>query len=137
MTEPSLKSIADPSRASRSAAHPRLPALLSALAIIWGTGAALYYARLGLTLSHYDAKAHLVVARRILDSLTPEYSQIGAVWLPLPHILNLLPVQIDALYRTGAAGVAISVLSFGLACFALARIVLRATGSRVGAWNNA
>jgi len=76
-----------------------------------GTVAAAYYAREGLTLSHYDAKAHLVVARRILDSLTPEYSQIGAVWLPLPHILNLLPVQIDAFYRTGAAGVAIWALS--------------------------
>ena len=106
---------------------------LTGASLVIGTIAATYYARAGLTLSHYDAKAHLVVARRILDSLTPEYSQIGAVWLPLPHILNLLPVQIDALYRTGAAGVAISVLSFGLACFALARIVLRATGSRVGA----
>ena len=103
---------------------------LTGASLVIGTIAAAYYAREGLTLSHYDAKAHLVVARRILDSLTPEYSQIGAVWLPLPHILNLLPVQIDAFYRTGAAGVAISVLAFGLACFALARIVLRATGSR-------
>ncbi len=50
------------------------------------------------------------MARRVLDSLTPEYSQIGAVWLPLPHLLNLLPVQIDAFYRTGASAVAISVL---------------------------
>ena len=70
-----------------------------------GTIAALFYARQGLTLTHYDAKAHLVVARRVLDSLTPEYSQIGAVWLPLPHLLNLLPVQIDVMYRTGASGV--------------------------------
>ena len=49
----------------------------------------------GLTLSHYDAKGHLVVARRILDSLTPGWKQIGAVWLPLPHLLNMLPVQVD------------------------------------------
>jgi hypothetical protein len=92
---------------------------------------ALFYARQGLTLSHYDAKAHLVVARRILDSLTPEYSQIGAVWLPLPHLLNLLPVQIDVFYRTGASAVAISVLAFGLACYSIARIVQHVTGSRV------
>ena len=98
-----------------------------------GIAAALFYYQQGLTLSHYDAKAHLVVARRVLDSLTPEYSQIGAVWLPLPHLLNLLPVQIDAFYRTGASGVAISVLSFALACYAIARLVLRVTGSRVAA----
>jgi hypothetical protein len=111
----------------------RFPKLLSALGLLIGAGAALLYYQRGLTLSHYDAKAHLVVARRVLDSLTPEYSQIGAVWLPLPHLLNLLPVQIDWLYRTGLSGVAISVLSFALACYAIARLVLRVTGSRVAA----
>jgi hypothetical protein len=111
----------------------RFPKVLSALGFLIGASAALFYARQGLTLSHYDAKAHLVVARRILDSLTPEYSQIGAVWLPLPHVLNLLPVQIDAFYRTGASAVAFSVLAFALSCYAIARIVLRATSSRAAA----
>lgn len=111
----------------------RFPKLLAALGLVIGTASALFYNHQGLTLSHYDAKAHLVVARRILDSLTPEYSQIGAVWLPLPHLLNLLPVQIDSFYRTGASAVAISVLSFALACYAIAHLVLGVTGSRVGA----
>ncbi|HUP38611.1 MAG TPA: hypothetical protein VM115_00715 [Vicinamibacterales bacterium] len=108
----------------------RFPKLLSAIGLLIGAAAAVFYYQRGLTLSHYDAKAHLVVARRVLDSLTPEYSQIGAVWLPLPHLLNLLPVQIDWLYRTGLSGVAISVLSFALACYAIARLVLRVTRSR-------
>ena len=111
----------------------RFSKLLSALGLLLGTAVALIYYQRGLTLSHYDAKAHLVVARRVLDSLTPEYSQIGAVWLPLPHLLNLLPVQIDWMYRTGASGVAISVLSFALACYAIAHLVLRVTGSRSAA----
>ena len=111
----------------------RFPKLLSALGLVIGTAAALFYSQQGLTLSHYDAKAHLVVARRVLDSLTPEYSQIGAVWLPLPHLINLLPVQIDVFYRTGASAVAMSVLSFALACYAIAHLVLRVTGSRVAA----
>ncbi|HKY22619.1 MAG TPA: hypothetical protein VJM31_15510 [Vicinamibacterales bacterium] len=111
----------------------RFPKVLAALGLATGTAAALFYYRQGLALSHYDAKAHLVVARRILDSLTPEYSQIGAVWLPLPHLLNLLPVQIDAFYRTGASGVAISVLSFAVACYAVAHLVQRVTGSSVAA----
>ena len=111
----------------------RFPKLLSAVGLVIGIAAAVFYQQRGLTLSHYDAKAHLVVARRVLDSLTPEYSQIGAVWLPLPHLLNLLPVQIDWSYRTGASGVAISVASFALACYAIAHIVLRVTNARAAA----
>jgi hypothetical protein len=102
-------------------------------AVLLGTFAAWFYARAGLTLSHYDAKAHLVVARRVIDSLTPGWEQIGAVWLPLPHVLNLLPVQIDACYRTGASAVALSVLSFGLLAYSCTRLILDATGSRAAA----
>jgi len=76
-----------------------------------GAAAAVHYYRLGLALSHYDARAHLVVARRIFDSLTPGWQQVGAVWLPLPHLLNAIPVQVDAWYRTGASAVAISIAS--------------------------
>ena len=102
---------------------------MAVLAALAGTSAALYYSNLGLSLSHYDARAHLVVARRILDSLTPGWQQIGAVWLPLPHVLNMLPVQVDAWYRTGASGIAISVAAMALGAGSLAALLLRATGS--------
>ncbi|HXE79971.1 MAG TPA: hypothetical protein VNK41_04415 [Vicinamibacterales bacterium] len=118
---------------SLEAAHRRFARTAAVLTMSWGAIAALYYYGRGLTLSHYDARAHLVVARRIIDSLTPGWEQIGAVWLPLPHLLNMLPVQIDALYRTGASGVAISVASMGLAAYAIASMILYATGSRTGA----
>lgn len=73
------------------------------------------------------------MARRIIDSLTPGWQQVGAVWLPLPHLLNMLPVQIDWFYRTGASAIAISVASVALACWALSSIVLRSTDSPSGA----
>jgi hypothetical protein len=115
-------------------ADPARFALWCAVAVmLWGIAAAWVYYLQDLTLSHYDAKAHLVVARRVIDSITPGWRQIGAVWLPLPHLLNLLPVQVDLLYRTGASGIAISILSMGLATYACAEMVLRATGSRAGA----
>ena len=91
------------------------------------------YLRADLVLSHYDARAHLVVARRILDSLTPGWRQIGAVWLPLPHLLQALPMQVDAWYRTGASASLVSVACFGITTYALTRLVLAATGSRSGA----
>jgi hypothetical protein len=119
---------------SQGEAPPFLAAVWCALAVIaWGCAAAWVYHLQGLTLSHYDAKAHLVVARRVIDSITPGWQQIGAVWLPLPHLLNLLPVQLDLFYRTGFSGVALSILSMGVAAYACAAMVLRATGSRAGA----
>jgi len=99
----------------------------------WGAVVAWHYHRLGLTLTHYDARGHLVVARRIADSITPGWQQIGAVWLPLPHLLNAIPVQIDVFYRTGASGVAISIASFAVATAAIAWIVRRVAGSAAAA----
>ena len=91
--------------------------------------AAIVYARHDLGLAHYDGRAHLVVARRVIDSLTPGWHQIGAVWLPLPHLLNLIPVQWDWAYRTGATAIALSVVSMGVSAYASARLLQRATGS--------
>jgi len=98
----------------------------------WGAAAAVHYHSLGLTLAHYDARAHLVVARRVFDSLMPGWQQVGAVWLPLPHLLNALPVQIDGFYRTGASAIAISIASMALAAWAIATLIHRATGSSAG-----
>src|SRR5438552_7559899 len=106
---------------SRASIGPRRAGVIVfAIAIVIGTAAAWYFARLGLTLSHYDARAHLVVARRITDSLTPGWRQIGALWLPLPHLLNALPVCWNWNYQIGASAVALSVLGFaaGLGAFA-------------------
>ena len=109
-------------------------ALTFLLAAILGTIAAVHYHHLGLTLSHYDARGHLIVARRIFDSITPGWQQIGAFWLPVPHLLNAIPVQIDAFYRTGASAVAISVASFAIATASIAWIVLLLTESAAGAF---
>ncbi len=114
-------------------ADNRFIAAIGVAVLLLGCRAAWLYHAAGLTLSHYDAKAHLVVARRVFDNLTPGWPQIGAVWLPLPHVLNLLPVQVDWFYRTGASAVAISIAAFALAAFGVARIIVRATGSRVAA----
>ena len=102
-------------------------------AAMLGTLVAFRFAALDLTLSHYDARGHLVVARRIFDSITPGWQQIGAVWLPLPHLLNALPVQVDWLYRTGASGVFISIVSFAVAVSAVAWVIAFLTGSWIAA----
>jgi hypothetical protein len=106
---------------------------LGGAALALGAAAAWWYATAGLTLSHYDAKGHLVVARRIADSLTPGWVQIGAVWLPLPHLISFVPVQWDVFYRSGAFGVALSVCCFAITVALLSRVVHGLTGSRLAA----
>jgi hypothetical protein len=79
-------------------------------------------------LLHFDAKAHLLVARRVLDSLTPGWTQLGAVWLPLPHILNVLPAQSDYLYRAGLFASLLGGVFFVLGVAALGHAAARGTG---------
>src|SRR5678816_797834 len=100
-----------------------------AVTLVAGSLAALHYASAHLTLSHYDARAHLVVARRVVDSLTPGWRQLGGVWLPLPHLVNLVPSQFDFAYRTGGVAVAISILVLSWGLSALARYTHAVTGS--------
>ncbi len=88
-----------------------------------------HYYRLGLTVAHYDAKAHLVVARGIVDSLTPGYAQMGVNWLPLIHLLYLPFVIFDSQYRSGLLPSLTSVVSFALSGWLVFRISSRAAGS--------
>lgn len=107
--------------------------VLAAAASAAGIAAWIAYLRADLVLSHYDAKAHLVVSRRIIDNITPGWQQVGAVWLPLPHLMQALPTQIDVLYRTGAFASLLSIACFAVTVYAAARLALSATGSPLGA----
>ncbi|MBV9507272.1 MAG: glycosyltransferase family 39 protein [Acidobacteriia bacterium] len=102
------------------------PGLCFLLLAAWSSVAVWFFYRSGAILYYGDAEAHLNMARRVLDSQTPGYDQIGRIWLPLPHLLMLPLVQVDALWRTGLAG---SIPS-GI-CYAIAGTLLFATARRV------
>ena len=78
-------------------------------AIVAVASASLYffYSR-GLTDIYGDAMAHMEGARRLFDSLTPGYEEIGTVWLPLPHLLAAPLAINDFLWKTGLAGSLVS-----------------------------
>ena len=81
-----------------------------------------------------DAVAHLHIARRILDSRTPGFRQLGSVWLPLPHLLLLPFVQKMSWWRSGVAGAVPSMLFYTVACaglLRLARIFMRPAAALV------
>jgi hypothetical protein len=117
------------SRVFELAAVALVLAALSTLAVRWclDQGYPLYYG---------DAVAHLNIARRMVDSRTPGYRQIGTVWLPLPHALMLPLVGRDPYWRNGLAGAIPSAVCFvlaGLFLFAAARRALSSTPAAAAA----
>ena len=89
--------------------------IASSVAIIWSW-------RHGAMINYGDAIAHLHIARRVFDSRTPRFSQLGSVWLPLSHILLLPFVQNYSWWATGIAGVVPSALAYLASCAGIYRL---------------
>src|SRR5258708_16409864 len=88
-------------------------AVFLALAALSCAAVVFFYTR-GYLLWDNDAQAHINTARRVLDSLTPGYEQLGTTWLPFPHLMMVPLVQYDHLWQTGLAGAIPSALFFVL-----------------------
>ena len=76
-------------------------------------------------LNYGDAIAHLHIARRILDSHRPGLTQLGSVWLPLPHLLMLPFAQIYPWWADGIAGAIPSAFAYIAACLGFYRLARR------------
>jgi len=93
-------------------------ALGSFAAILWSW-------RHGALLDYGDALAHLHIARRVIDSHRPGLTQLGSVWLPLPHLLLIPFVAVYAWWANGIAGVIPSALAYLAACAGIYRLARR------------
>jgi hypothetical protein len=76
-------------------------------------------------LNYGDAVAHLHIARRVLDSRIPRFTELGSVWLPLPHILMMPFVQVYAWWVSGVAGTIPSALAWLVSCIGFYRLARR------------
>jgi hypothetical protein len=76
-------------------------------------------------LNYGDAEAHLHIARRVIDSHRPGLSQLGSVWLPLPHLLMIPFVAVFALWKNGVAGTIPSAIVWLASCSGLYRLLRR------------
>lgn len=93
---------------------------------LWSVSAVLFFYHKGFLLYYGDAESHLNIARRVIDSRTPGFDQLGTVWLPLPHVLMLPFVHNDFLWQTGLAGAIPSSM-----CFIAAGVLLFASARRI------
>lgn len=85
-----------------------------------------------LIISYGDAESHLNISKRVVDSLTPGFAQLGGIWLPLPHLLMAPLVYFDFFWRTGFAGSIVSGISFVIAAvyiYKLTYLILKHTGA--------
>ncbi|MGH9378536.1 MAG: ArnT family glycosyltransferase [Terriglobia bacterium] len=102
----------------------RTTATLWAVIIAFDLGSLWFFESHGLSNLYGDGIAHVEGARRLFDSLTPGYAEIGSVWLPLQHLLAAPLAINDTLWRTGLAGSLISVAAFALTAWFLLRLSL-------------
>jgi hypothetical protein len=99
---------------------------VTAILALWSAAAVWFFASHGWLLYYGDAEAHLNRARELIDSLTPGYDELGTVWLPLPHLLMVPFVRVDAWWHSGIAGAIPSAV-----CFVIAGSFLFATVRRI------
>jgi 4-amino-4-deoxy-L-arabinose transferase-like glycosyltransferase len=100
-------------------------------------GAVVYFYKTGATLYWGDAESHLDIARRLIDSRTPGWPQLGTTWLPLPHLLMIPLVGSDWLWRTGLAGGMVSAFCMTVAATFLFAAVRRLFQSSLAGWTAA
>lgn len=118
--------------------NPVLPAGITiavwAAILVVALGSLYFFYSRGLTQLYGDTFAHMAGARRLFDSLTPGYPEIGNVWLPMFHLL-VAPLAInDHLWRTGLAGSVIATATFVVSAWFLFRLALEMNRSIAAAF---
>jgi hypothetical protein len=96
---------------------------ITAFASLVSMAAFFYYMKRGDILLMGDAVAHINIARRVFDSLTPGPLQLGTVWLPLPHLLMAPFLAFEALWQNGAGGSIPSMVAYVFAVAGMLRLV--------------
>ena len=112
------------------------------LAVLASLSSLFYYVQRGEILMHGDATAHINIARRVFDSLTPGPLQFGTVWLPLPHLLMMPFIVPDKLWQSGVGGSIPSMVAYVFGVLGIFRLVggmlestaLTRPAAYIGAW---
>src|SRR5262249_1305497 len=106
---------------------------LAGIAAVLSVSALVFYYHRGAILLYGDAVAHINIARRVFDSRTPGLFQLGTVWLPLPHMLDIPFIVDDGLGRSGIGASVPSMLAYIAGSLGIFRLV-RGLTSRAAAW---
>lgn len=123
--------------------HARLARVASIAVSQWGVAVVAAVAALlawwfsnrhGLAQMYADARSHLSISRRITDGANSGFTQIGTVWLPLPHLITAPFAAIGPWWHSGFAVVPVNVVALVIEAICVFRIVIDACRSRAAAW---
>jgi hypothetical protein len=107
--------------------------LLTGISAAISIGALIFYYHQGAILLYGDAVSHINIARRVFDSRSPGFSQLGTVWLPLPHLLEIPFIVNDRMWQTGLGASIPSMMAYVAGMLGVFRLV-RGLASRLSAW---
>lgn len=107
--------------------------LLAGISIVISVGALIFYYHQGAILLYGDAVAHINIARRVFDSRTPGLLQLGTVWLPLPHLLDIPFIVNDRMWQSGLGASIPSMLAYVAGTLGVFRLA-SGLASRRAAW---
>ena len=124
----SAAAVADSILTLRNALPPALLILAVAAASLH-----FFYAR-GLINLYGDAIAHMEGARRLSDSLTSGWDELGSSWLPLYHFLVAPLAANDHLWRTGLGGGIVSAAGFAIAAWFVFRLGAEMNRNLAAGW---
>lgn len=99
------------------------------VAFVTGVMAQVIAHRVDAVHAFWDAQAHLDIARRVVDSITPGLQMLGTVWLPVPHLLYLPFTLVDAWWWNGLAGGIVGLAAFVATAVAVFQVASRRIGS--------
>jgi len=94
----------------------------------------IYFYQLDLITAYGDSRAHLNIARRAVDGLTPGLAQLGGAWLPLLHALMLPTVWHDFMWQSGISGSLVNMLAYIVSMIVLYKLVYEITKNKLNAF---
>jgi hypothetical protein len=113
---------APPTPTAKPAAFPG-PTALAGIAVLVSLFSFLYYTQHSDLLLYGDAVAHINIARRVFDSQTPGLLQLGTVWLPLPHLLMIPFIFLNAMWQNGTGGSIPSMVAYVFGVLGIFRLM--------------
>jgi hypothetical protein len=82
----------------------------------------LHFYKLNLILAYSDAESHINFSKRVVSGISPGFSQLGGVWLPLQHVMMIPFVINDSMWRSGVGGSILSMICFIVSAVYIYRI---------------
>lgn len=104
--------------------------LVLAIAVVLSVGSYLWSCKNGYTIVYNDAMSHLNISRLVIDNIEPSLAQIGSVWLPLNHVLNLTLIWNNWAWHSGFAGSIFSMLAYVVSVWGMYKIVFEVTDNK-------